>query len=232
MGLLSSARGMAKKGAKRVVSKVLGRVLGPADDDPYGTYGGKDPDELTRVYKEMSQQGGEVAAGSTVRPRASKTQGARFGHYPILEEPAEGRWDLAPGLREPVKDGRGLAGKEALFLAIVPSGPEGERLEEQLAVLHPHLDPKYVVVIARAKGADVKALWLGTSEVSPPRLPLILAFELPDDHTLAFKAASVGPAEDHELRAVLIDTILRGSPRGPMAGGVVAQLMGHVVDLG
>lgn len=230
MGMLDRARGAAKGAAKKVVSRVLGRVLGPSDDDPFGTYGGRDPDELTRLYKEMSARGGE--AGATVRPRASRTSGARFDHYPILEQPARGRWDLSPGLEAPVADGRGLAGKEALFLAIVPGDDVGGRMEEQLAVLHPHLDPQYIVVIARCRGADAGTLFFGEVELIPPSLPLILAFGIPDPQTLTFKAASVGPAQDDELRGILIDTLLRDSPRGPMAGGVSAQLMGSEIKLG
>jgi len=232
MGLLDRAPGFARRGAKKVVSRVLGKILGPSDDDPFGTYGGRDPDELTRVAKEMSERGGSVEAGATVRPKASRTSGARFDHYPVLEQPAKGKWDLGPGLVEPVGDGRGQLGKEALFVAIVSGDDSGAAMEEALAVLHPHLDPQYIVAIARCRGADAGTVYFGDVEVIPPQLPLILAFDLPDNQTLVFKAASVGPAAPDELRSILIDTLLRDSPRGPMAGGVSAQMMGYEIKLG
>ena len=122
--------------SKGVVAKVLGKILGPGDDDPYGTYGGKDPDELTRVYREMSKAGGTIKEGSLNRPKADDVTGARFDHYPILEQEGQDPWDIAPGLIAPVKKGRDEDGKEVLFIALVPKDDSGLQMEHDLAVLH------------------------------------------------------------------------------------------------
>lgn len=229
--LLTGIRHKVKDNARRGVARILGKVFGKAEDDPIGSWGGRDPEELTRQYVKMSEDAGSVEVGSTVRPRASRTTGARFDHYEVLTPPASGKWDLAPGLRATVATGRGLM-KEVLFLAIVEDGPQGIKMEEQLAVLHPHLDPQYIVAVARSRPGNLGPFFFGNVEVNAPALPLILAFVVPNPTEIHFKSASVGNVDgDDKLRSVLVDTLMRGSPHGPRAGGVCAQLGGVVVKL-
>lgn len=229
--MVRGLRQKVKERARRGVARILGKIFGKGEDDPIGSWGGRDPEELTRQYVKMSEDAGAVEVGTTVRPRASRTTGARFDHYEVLTPPASGRWDLAPGLQGTVAKGRGLM-KEVLFLAIVEDGQAGIELEALLAVLHPHLDPQYIVAVARARQGDLGPFYLGEVEVTAPALPLILAFGVPTPTELHFKSASVGQVDGEEkLRSVLVDTLMRGSPHGPRAGGVCAQLSGTVVRL-
>lgn len=138
------------------------------------------------------------------RPRAGRTFGARFDHYPILAPdgalPAKGSeaaWDFAAALRPHLEQGL-KEYKERVLLAFTAMGsPASEKLEDQLLELHPILEPQSVVVFMRLGHEGEERLYRrirsGDSVLTLPHVPFLLVFDLKPDLSLAYKAV----AHDH-----------------------------------
>lgn len=145
------------------------------------------------------------------RPRAGRTFGARFDHYPILapEIPlppkgSEAAWDITEIIRPHLI--QGLAEyKERVVLALsAVQSPASELLEDQLLELHPILEPQCVVLFLRLGNEGEERLFrrlkLGSVTLTLPHIPLVMVFHLAGDGTLTYKSLAHGKLDTRESR--------------------------------
>ena len=138
------------------------------------------------------------------RPRAGRTFGARFDHYPILSPrgalPAKGSlsaWDLTLDLVPPIVEGlRDF--KETLILAFTALGsPESERLEDQLLELHPVLEPQTIVVFARLGNLEQERCYRRVTmdglTLTLPHIPTTLVMNVSPSGELTYRCLALGP---------------------------------------
>lgn len=138
-------------------------------------------------------------ASDITRPRAGRTFGARFEHYPILApdvplpaKASEAIWTLDRALWPHVRQGSAEY-KERLVLAFTTVSCEAsERLEDQLLELHPILEPQCVVLFMRVghRGEErfFRRVRLGDVILTLPHVPCALFFSFQADGTLHYKS--------------------------------------------
>lgn len=156
--------------------------------------------EAERLAREV---GYEVKASADpsldiTRPRAGRTFGARFDHYPLLApdgplppKGSEAAWDISEALLPLLDQGR-TEYKERILLAFSAVGsPSAERLEDQLLELHPILEPQCVVVFLRLGHESEERIFrrvkCGETILTLPHIPMLMVFELKPELSLQYR---------------------------------------------